>query len=57
MNLTAKTLLFTVLTTSLASAEMVGVDVDIHEDVLGGKSWGLSGPCLLYTSPSPRDRG
>ena len=44
MNLTAKALLFTVLTTTLASAEMVGVDVDIHEDVLGGKSWGLSGP-------------
>ncbi len=44
MNLVAKTLLFTVLTTSLASAEMVGVDVEIHEDVLGGKSWGLSGP-------------
>ena len=44
MNLTAKALLFTVLTTSLASAEMVGVDVDIHEDVLGGKAWGLSGP-------------
>ena len=27
-----------------ANAGIVGADVDIHEDVLGGKSWGLAGP-------------
>ncbi|HEY5622790.1 MAG TPA: hypothetical protein VIV14_03440, partial [Gammaproteobacteria bacterium] len=29
---------------SCASAAVTGVDIDVHEDVLGGKSWGLAGP-------------
>ena len=44
MKMTMRILSLVFLMTSMASAEMVGVDVDIHEDVLGGKSWGLSGP-------------
>ena len=44
MKMTIRILSLVFLMTSMASAEMVGVDVDIHEDVLGGKSWGLSGP-------------
>ena len=44
MNLSLRILSLTVVLTSAASAGVVGVDVDIHEDVLGGKSWGLAGP-------------
>jgi len=44
MNITTRILSLIFLLVSTASAEMVRVDVDIHEDVLGGKSWGLAGP-------------
>ena len=44
MNIVTRTVSLIFLLTSTVSAEMVRVDVDIHEDVLGGKSWGLAGP-------------
>ena len=44
MKFDARTLLLACLTAPVANAGIVGADVDIHEDVLGGKSWGLAGP-------------
>ncbi|HEY5624296.1 MAG TPA: alpha/beta hydrolase domain-containing protein [Gammaproteobacteria bacterium] len=32
------------LSCSSASAAVTGVDIDVHEDVLDGRSWGLAGP-------------
>ena len=44
MNITTRVLCLAALTTPSVSAEVVRVDVDIHEQVLGGRSWGLAGP-------------
>ena len=44
MSRACRVLLATFFVVSSASAEVVGVDIDVHEDVLGGKSYGLAGP-------------
>ena len=44
MNLYARIVLLACLSSPAALAGIVGADVDIHEDVLDGKSWGLAGP-------------
>lgn len=44
MNLATRSLLAVLLFVPTVSAEVVGVDIDVHEDVLGGKSYGLAGP-------------
>ncbi|MYJ95562.1 MAG: hypothetical protein F4053_08270, partial [Proteobacteria bacterium] len=44
MKFDTRTFLLTCLMAPMANAGVVGADVDIHEDVLGGKSWGLAGP-------------
>ena len=44
MKFDARTLLLACLMAPMANAGVVGADVDIHEDVLDGKSWGLAGP-------------
>ena len=44
MKFDSRTLLLACLMAPAANAGVVGADVDIHEDVLGGKSWGLAGP-------------
>ena len=44
MNLTTRSLLAVLFFVPAVSAKVVGVDIDVHEDVLGGKSYGLAGP-------------
>ena len=44
MSRACSVLFATLFVVSSASAEVVGVDIDVHEDVLGGKSYGLAGP-------------
>ena len=44
MSIATKLPFLILLFASTARAEAVRFDVDIHEDVLGGKSWGLAGP-------------
>ena len=44
MSKACSVLFATLFVVSSASAEVVGVDIDVHEDVLGGKSYGLAGP-------------
>ncbi len=44
MSIATKLPFLILLFASTAGAEAVRFDVDIHEDVLGGKSWGLVGP-------------
>ena len=44
MKVLSRVLLTTFLFVSAASAEVVGVNIDVHEDGLGGKSYGLAGP-------------
>ncbi len=44
MTTVSKVLFIVFLIASSASAEVVRVDIDIHEDVLGGRSYGLAGP-------------
>ena len=44
MKIDTRAFLLTCLMAPMANAGVVGADVDIHEDVLDGKSWGLAGP-------------
>ena len=44
MNSSSRVLFAAILFVSGVSAEVVRVDVELHEDVLGGKSYGLAGP-------------
>ncbi len=44
MKTSSTVLLAVILFVSGASAEIVRVEVDLHEDVLGGRSYGLAGP-------------
>ena len=37
--------------------ELIGAAVYVKENPAMGTTAGLDGTCLLYTSPSPRDRG
>ena len=43
MNITTRIPFLVLLFASTAGAEAVRFDVELHEDVLGGKSWGLAG--------------
>lgn len=44
MTTVSRVVFLTVLFIGSASAEVVSVDIDVHEDVLGGRSYGLAGP-------------
>lgn len=44
MKITNKLPCLILLLASAAGAEAVRFDVEVHEDVLGGRSWGLAGP-------------
>ncbi len=44
MKITNKIPCLILLLASAAGAEAVRFDVEVHEDVLGGRSWGLAGP-------------
>jgi len=44
LNTITRFLLVTLFLSSSVSAKVVGVDIDVHEDVLDGKAYGLAGP-------------
>ena len=60
MDMTARIFFLFFLFASSTSAEVVRIDVDIHEDVLDGKSWGLAGPYekfigMMYFEVNPNN--